>query len=287
MEQKSSKNGRGGGPEGRGYKFLVRPGWILSHLFVVALVVLMVNLGFWQLRRLDQRKDTNARIEANAHVDPQPLPPGIDEAGEAEWRRFTVTGTYEPGSDVLVANRTVDGQPGYWIVTLLRDVEQGPPVAIVRGFVTRAVVASDDLAEVTAPTSEVTVTGYAQDSRGGGRFATGTEGGWPEISRVDLGELAERWRVDDLLPIWLQLEAQDPPAGTAALTPVPLPSTDEGPHLSYAVQWFLFSAIAVVGYPLVLRRHARTSDDDTDDDPDDAARQRPAETVVRADGPFH
>jgi hypothetical protein len=32
---------------------------------------------------------------------------------------------------------------------------------------------------------------------------------------------------------------------------------DEGPHLSYAVQWFIFSIIAIVGYPMILRRTAR------------------------------
>ena len=38
------------------------------------------------------------------------------------------------------------------------------------------------------------------------------------------------------------------------------PARDEGPHLSYAVQWFLFSGVVIVGYPLLLRRRARTLD---------------------------
>ena len=50
-----------GGKPRVSYRFALRPKWILSHLFVVALVVLMINLGFWQLRRLDQRR---ARGEA-------------------------------------------------------------------------------------------------------------------------------------------------------------------------------------------------------------------------------
>ena len=36
------------------------------------------------------------------------------------------------------------------------------------------------------------------------------------------------------------------------------PGLDEGPHLSYAIQWFTFSAIAAGGYLLILRRIART-----------------------------
>ncbi|MFW6079920.1 MAG: hypothetical protein ACODAE_09875, partial [Gemmatimonadota bacterium] len=37
--------------------------------------------------------------------------------------------------------------------------------------------------------------------------------------------------------------------------PLPPPSLDDGPHLSYAIQWFSFGAIALVGWTvLALRR---------------------------------
>ena len=41
---------------------------------------------------------------------------------------------------------------------------------------------------------------------------------------------------------------------------VALPAPGDGPHLGYAVQWFIFTAIAVVGYPLVLRHVSRRPD---------------------------
>ena len=41
---------------------LLRPGWIISHIFVVALLLATVNLGFWQLHRLEERKSNNAQI---------------------------------------------------------------------------------------------------------------------------------------------------------------------------------------------------------------------------------
>ncbi|MSX34916.1 MAG: SURF1 family protein, partial [Actinobacteria bacterium] len=42
------------------YRFLLKPRWILSHLFVLVVVVTMINLGFWQVNRLDERKAANA-----------------------------------------------------------------------------------------------------------------------------------------------------------------------------------------------------------------------------------
>jgi hypothetical protein len=50
------------------------------------------------------------------------------------------------------------------------------------------------------------------------------------------------------------------PLGTgAAINPtrpvrIPLPSLDEGPHRSYAVQWFAFAAIALIGTGAVARK---------------------------------
>ena len=42
--------------------------------------------------------------------------------------------------------------------------------------------------------------------------------------------------------------------------PVPVlePTLDEGPHLSYAMQWFIFAAAALVGWVLAIRRSIGT-----------------------------
>jgi surfeit locus 1 family protein len=247
--------------------------WILSHLFVLALVVLMINLGFWQLRRLDDRKAFNDEVRANASADVVTLPDlaggdgtAEDRVDELEWRRVSVEGRYRAGADVLVANRALDGQPGYWLVTPLEPDDGSAPVAVVRGFVTRTLVAEGGVDEALAPDDPVAIEGYVQRSRSGGRMATGAgEAGLPEISRVDLGRLEAQWGTE-LTPFWLQL-SQPRPAPGEVLTVVPLPALDDGPHLSYAVQWFIFSTIALIGYPLILRRHGRGSDDEDDDDP--------------------
>ena len=49
------------------YRFLTRPGWIVFHVVVVLLVILMVNLSFWQLRRLHERRSFNSEVQL-AHV---------------------------------------------------------------------------------------------------------------------------------------------------------------------------------------------------------------------------
>jgi cytochrome oxidase assembly protein ShyY1 len=38
---------------------------------------------------------------------------------------------------------------------------------------------------------------------------------------------------------------------------VPLPELSEGPHLSYAIQWFSFAVVALVGSAILVRRDRR------------------------------
>jgi surfeit locus 1 family protein len=63
--------------------------------------------------------------------------------------------------------------------------------------------------------------------------------------------------VRSALPVVVQAQASAPVDAPDTLSPVPIPDLGEGPHLGYAVQWFLFAGVVVVAYPLLLRRQAR------------------------------
>jgi cytochrome oxidase assembly protein ShyY1 len=233
-------------------RFLLRPRWLLSHLLVVVLVVVMVNLGLWQLRRLDERRARNALVESRldepvAQVDALLAPgAGGDALEEARFRRVTATGTYDDGATVVVRNRTQGGGAGAWLVTPLA-LAGGDRVGVLRGFVPFGPDGS--VVEAPAPTGTVTVDGLVVDP---GSF----DGTAPR-------DLAPLLAGDGVLPGLVLAEESAPPepaaadpagVGTGALLAVPPPEPGDGPHLSYAVQWFIFSTIAVIGYPLVLRR---------------------------------
>ena len=64
---------------------------------------------------------------------------------------------------------------------------------------------------------------------------------------------------------------------------VPPPELSEGPHLGYAAQWFIFSTIAVIGYPLVLRRVVMRRGKEVDDDAGDGPVDRPGGDGTRGD----
>ena len=246
-------------------RFLLSPRWLLSHLFVVLLVVTMVNLGFWQLRRLDEKRDRNALIESRMDQPVVPvdelMTPGDDEAvAAARFREVTATGTYDDTATVVVRNRSQDGVAGAWLVTPL-DVGDGTQVGVLRGFV--SLDADGDAVAAPAPTGEITVEGLVVDP-----------GSFDGTAPSDLEPLLSQ---DGTLPGLVLAESSDPPepAGSSSdeATPdsilaVPPPELSEGPHLGYAAQWFIFSAIAVIGYPLVLRRVIARRGKEVDDDAD-------------------
>ena len=94
------------------WSFVWRPGWILSHLFVASCVVAFVLLGFWQLSRLQERKDANALIRSRETAEPVPLGTLIpvdattEQSSPISYRKVTVTGHYDTDNQVLIRNRT-------------------------------------------------------------------------------------------------------------------------------------------------------------------------------------
>lgn len=228
------------------YRFARRPRWIVGHVLVVGLAVLFVSLGLWQLRRLDDRRDTNAVVETRTALAPEPVDALVDpgDAGDTlddlRFRAVTAAGTYRADADLAV-RATQDGRSGGRVFSVL-DLAGGEAVVVLRGFV--APQADGSLVAPPPPRGAVEVSGVLiPRERLEGTFERGVD---------DLLE-----RVDGALPVVVQATTAE--AGDAVV-PVPPPDLGDGPHLGYAVQWFLFTAVGVVGYPVLLRRRAREAD---------------------------
>ena len=234
----------------------LRPRWVVGHVIAVVLVVLFVNLGFWQLRRLDERQAQNATIESRSQAPVQEIAEVVDagaafdEVDDLVYRRATATGTYDTGAEVLVRSRSLNGQPGMHVLTPL-VTSTGPALVVNRGFVPLQGSAE------APPGGEVEVAGilFATQERGSIGPRDPAEGTLRELARADLARLQQQY-AGDLYPVYLQLEEQAPPAGELPV-PLPEPEQSEGSHLSYAVQWFLFATIGAVGWPLLVVRTAR------------------------------
>lgn len=243
------------------WSFLYRPRWLLSHLFVIVLIVGMIGAGFWQLSRHGERADRNDVIRDRGERVARPIeeiagPDATPQVGRDErFRRVTVVGEYLVDDEVRVRNRSSEGTPGTWVLTPL-ITDDGWAVVVNRGFVPRLAGVPDVAAP--PPTGSVTIAGFVQPTRPpeGLERADPAEGRLDSLARPDIERLAQQLDYE-VLPLWVQLEDDVQDASRPEPPwPIPLPTLDGGPHLSYAVQWFIFATIAFVGYPLILRRKA-------------------------------
>lgn len=225
---------------------------------VLALVVVLVSLGLWQLRRLDDRRDSNARIRegsrSTAVLDSVVGPDQAGVADDARFERVEARGTFDAAHEVLVRFRSNDGLPGYEVLTPL-VVRDRTAVLVDRGWVPLEIGDAAPSGRTAPPAGEVTVTGLLLRGEGAGRFRPEQRAdGRLVIGAVHVAGLEERLPYD-LYPGFVQLVTPDDPGNY----PVPLdePRLDEGPHLTYAMQWFAFSVIALVGWALLVRASAR------------------------------
>lgn len=242
--------------------FWLQGKWIMGHVLAVVLVVAFVNLGFWQLRRLEEKQAVNAAIEARSSLPVQPAEEVVSPAagfGEVErlaYRRVRARGTYDADASVLVRSRSLDGRPGFHVLTPLVD-DDGVALVVNRGFTPYTPEPAQALAATQPPPGEVEVTGLllSTQEREGIGPTDPPEGVLSEISRVDLGRLQQQYGLD-LYPLFLQLEAQSPPPASQLPIALGPPEQSEGNHRAYAVQWFVFAAIGAGGWPLLLRNTA-------------------------------
>jgi cytochrome oxidase assembly protein ShyY1 len=237
------------------YGFLFRPRWIAFHLLVVAAVVAMINLGFWQLRRLDERREFNEQVSTRIGQPPEPLDDvlGADTDPDAvEWRAVEASGTYLPDEQFVVVNRSQGGVAGELVVTPF-ELSDGRILLVERGFVPLATESAP------APSGNVDVVARLRPSevRRRGQLSDPAEGELSEVHRVDIDRLA-RQLAGPVVPMYVELVSSTPGEAGPFPAPVELPELTEGPHLSYAVQWFIFSVCVAVGWAFAVR-HSITS----------------------------
>jgi cytochrome oxidase assembly protein ShyY1 len=236
------------------YRFALRPLWILSHLFAVAVIVVFVALGLWQLDRHDQRAARNATVVARADLPTVPVQDALGAAGdpgELRFRSVAASGRYGD-RDLLVDNRSRNGLPGAWVLTPL-TLDDGSTLVVNRGF---QFSESGGIEPAPAPTGHVDLVGTVATWEGDSCGVRTDEAGDPVGMACLRRSTAEDVFGADVLPVVVQRQESDPPAADV-LAPVPLPELDDGPHRSYAAQWFIFAAIIAIVYPLILRRVAR------------------------------
>ena len=228
----------------------------------VALAALFIRLGFWQLDRRAERRRENDFVRAQlarpvvpyqelirkSAVTPTREALLVDTALAPWSRRTTVTGRPDYDEEFVVTGRSRNGSPGVHIFTPLRVDGVRNAVLVNRGWVYSPDAATVDLRKWRE--NRETFTGYTVQMP------------WGHSASIVKGRgIRPLYHngVTRVLPYQFQglyVVAQDSgtPEAPARLS---LPALDDGPHLSYAIQWFCFAAIALGGAVIVWHKSRR------------------------------
>jgi surfeit locus 1 family protein len=233
---------------------LLRPRWIGLTLFAIVAVVTCVMLGLWQLDRLEDRRALNDRFVAGLATAPAPLEGLLADGVVLEYRRAVATGRYDTEREVILYGRTLNGEAGNHVLTPL-VLDDGRAIIVDRGWVPFE-MDEPPVSAATPPSGEVEVEGTLFPSQPGG--AGSVQPGAEHVSTarsVDIEAIAHDVPYE-LVPWFLQLQTQSPAVESLPITEPP-PVITEGPHLSYAFQWFAFATIAAVGYVILVLREVK------------------------------
>lgn len=233
---------------------------LLASVAVFVIAAGCIRLGLWQLDRRTERLERNAAVTERLADVPVPIvATPLDTAGLTH-RRATLSGFYDNARTLVLGGRSHAGAPGVHVYAPLRIGEGA--VLVNRGWLPSADAATIDLSLVTVDTM-VTVAGVLLPLPVTGS-AEGADGAFRTTwFRLDAPAVRAQYPYP-ISPLYLQAAAVDEEAARLAeggfgVGPVPLPppSLDAGPHLSYALQWFSFATIALVGWGALVMRRGR------------------------------
>jgi surfeit locus 1 family protein len=233
----------------------VKRSTIVFVVMALAMAAGCVRLGIWQLDRRKQRQAMNTRIAERMAVPPRPIAAIDPDTTRSRFAMATVDGAPDFAGEFVLMQRGHNGAPGVDVMTPVRLAGSDTAVLVNRGW-----VYSPDATHIELERwreSRTSFSGYVESfvSAPNDTIRDGA------IRRASYEAIARRlpYPIHPFYIVALRDSAYD--ADSTAKTPriirLERPKLDEGPHLSYAFQWFGFAVIAVAGAAIVAARSMR------------------------------
>jgi surfeit locus 1 family protein len=220
-------------------------------LFTIPAVLVMLGLGTWQVQRLFWKQEVIAERQAGLAAPVTPWAEAEGDLGQLFWHRVSAEGRFLNDRELVLAARSMNGNPGYHIVTPF-EVEGGPVLLVDRGWVPldRKDPATRPQGQVEGPTA---VTGILRPGHQPSWLTPENEPHKNFWFWIDLPAMARAAGAEGNAVTEAYLEA-DPtpnpggfPIGGQTRTQLP------NDHLQYAITWYALAVALVVIYILFHR----------------------------------
>jgi surfeit locus 1 family protein len=223
----------------------------IAFLFIaICLAAGCIRLGIWQLDRRTQRLAMNARIESRMNAPAQPVGAIDRDTLESRFATVIVSGVPDYDHEVVLTHRGHNGAPGVDVLTPMRIPGQDTAVLVNRGWVYSPDGMFIELHRWRD--TATTFSGYVDSFRS----APGDTLRDRRIRHASFEAIARAipYPIHPFYVVALTPASSDSSSSRPQIIRLPPPKLDEGPHLSYALQWFGFATIALVGGVIVAAR---------------------------------
>jgi len=223
--------------------------WLFSVASAL-MAVLCLALGFWQVRRLQARQSANAILAGRRFAPEVELDSLPRDTADAHFRRVHIRGIFDHGQEIIYTLRGRNGSPGVNILTPLLRTNKDTAVLVNRGWV----YSPDGTTIDTRPWREADAVnghGFVETFPSKGPFPPPNPTRPRSFRRLDRSALAKLFPYPIANYFVVLTDSAVAPNAPPRVEPAPL---DEGPHRSYALQWFSFATISIIGLVIFLRR---------------------------------
>lgn len=231
--------------------------WGAYLALVLVFAVTCGLLSWWQWARRAETISQENLVTANYKAAPVAvgsLLPSLNswKAGE-EWLSVELHGHYLRDEQLLARNRPYNANPGFEVLVPFQ-LDDGTVFVVDRGWL--SIGDTQDAPNVipAAPSGDVTVVARLQQSEPVLPGRTAPRGQVPSINLPTIAKLAGTAKTYTGA---YGLLATETPAAATRPRAVEEPVPDEGPHLSYAIQWIAFGLLAFFGLFWAFRRERR------------------------------
>ena len=228
---------------------------VLPTLVALALLILLLSLGFWQLDRADQKLQLEQQKQRDRASQESPLQLSTVTLVDHAWhyRKVKIAGTFDVQHQWLLDNRHYKGRVGFHVLTLLHT--QGQTLLVNRGWIPlgsdrNQLPVIDVSSEETFVSGVLTPIGEQQMLLGDAGYESNQ---WPKIiQRLEIDQMSALTN-SNVVPAMLQLSSQNLACYTCDWSR-PQGAMTADKHRGYAVQWFALAAALTCIYFIMLFR---------------------------------
>ncbi|MGP9031940.1 SURF1 family cytochrome oxidase biogenesis protein [Glutamicibacter mysorens] len=238
------------------YRFLASTRWVGWLILVAIFASACIALGNWQNDRRDAVLEGIERVNRNYFAEPATGKQALENFHNLDedktWMTAELTGEYVAEDTMIVRNRIKAGRPGYEVLVPFKTSE-GETVIVDRGYLPIGNEESGHPDSVPAPPEgKVTVDVRLKPSEI--RLDRGAPDG--QLASIQLEDYAKQLDYEIAQGAYGLMYGEDPAPAEAPQQLDP-PDMDEGPHLSYEIQWYIFGVLAFVGFWYAARQQKK------------------------------